>query len=420
MVQSVNPPSVRSQIEYLLGHSTRSLRFPSMLEAQFERACGASRARRLWREGLISIIAFNIFYLSEWLLTRQISRRELLIQMLLITPLSLVVNVTMRFNPPRWLREGSVSLMTCVISCTYLMLQHGKQPVAVAFTLVAVIVTAMFSAVVMRLRFAYALSSCSVIVVGGLAFLIADHVLTMEEKISGAALMVIAIGIVMMSNYSMEREERIGYLRYLQSEWQREEVSEMNAQLEMISTQDKLTGLPNRRSYEKRYEALWTEARAQQSALALIVIDVDHFKVLNDVRGHIYGDEVLRRVGSLLPQALRSTADFAARYGGEEFVVVLPHTERESAERVAERIRALIEMAGSPSQPALPQTECVMWVTASCGVATCVPGDLDKKEDLLECADKAMYQAKMDGRNRVCYRAFEKSQSESALQDNVA
>ena len=399
--------SVPEQIDRLLKRGLQRLRFPPLLEVQFERENAAPRARRLWREGLISILAFNLFYVGEWLLTHQISHGELTLQLGVITPLCLLVNLLMRFNPPQWLREGSVSFMACLIACTYLYLQVGKGQVAVALTLVGVIVTAMFTAVVMRLRFFFSLAACVLITIAGTIFLVVDRALRSDEKITGLALMTIAIGIGVMSNYSLEREERLGYLRFLQSEIQRQEILRMNVRLAKLSSIDKLTALPNRRAYEERFEQLWEQARADNTSLSFIVVDVDHFKAMNDVRGHTYGDEVLRRVGALIPQALRSPADFAARFGGEEFVVLLPETGRESAERVGERIRALIEMAGSPQQNPHPPTECLIWVTASCGISTCIPTAGRRKETLLDCADKAMYQAKADGRNRVCYRALE-------------
>ncbi len=407
MLLSGDTQVVPAQIDRLLQRGMQGLHFPQELEVQFERECAAPRARRLWREGLISILAFNAFYLGEWLMTRQISVHELTLQLGLITPLCLLVNLLMRFNPPGWLREGSISVMACVIACSYLYLQLDKGQVAIAFTLVGVIVTAMFAAVVMRLRFRFALFATITITLSGTAFLLLEQTLKLDEKITGLALMTIAVGISMMSNYSLEREERLGYLRFLQSEVHRHEMAEMNARLARLSSIDKLTALPNRRSYEEQFEAMWETARVEGTSLALIVIDVDHFKVLNDVRGHTYGDEVLRRVGLLLPQALRSTADFASRFGGEEFVVLLPRTDRESAERVAERIRALIEMAGSPPQPPVPESECLMWVTASCGISTCIPAGTTCKESLLESADKAMYRAKSEGRNRVCSRSME-------------
>ena len=318
--------SVPAQIDRLLKRGLQGLHFPPELEARFERESSAPRCRRLWREGLISSLAFNAFYVCEWLLTRKISSRELTLQLGCIAPLCLATNLLMRLNPPRWWREGSISVMACVIACSYLYLQVGRGEVAIAFTLVGVIVTAMFAAVVMRLRFYFALAAAVVITLAGTAFLFFEQTLALDEKMTGIALMTIAIGIAMMSNYSLEREERLGYLRFLQSEIHRQEASETNARLATLSSIDTLTSLPNRRAYEEHFDSLWEEALTNGTAFALIMIDVDHFKVMNDVRGHSYGDEVLRRVGSLLPQALRSTADLAARFGGEEFVVLLPRT----------------------------------------------------------------------------------------------
>lgn len=409
--------AISEQIDRLLRRGLHGLHFPRDLEARFDRDSAASRSHRLWREGLFSLFAFNLFYLGEWLRAHQVTHLELILQLGIITPLCLVVNLLMRFNPPYWLREGSVSFMACLIACTYLYLQLGKGPVSVAFTLVGVILTAMFTAVVMRLRFYFSLVASVLIAVAGIIFLALDHSLETDEKITGLALMVIAITVALISNYSLEREERVGYLRFLQSDLQRQEISAMNLRLAELSTRDELTALPNRRAYEDHFECLWEQAAAEASALALIVIDVDHFKVMNDVRGHAYGDEVLRRVGALIPQALRSTADFAARFGGEEFVVLLPRTDRVGALRVAERIRALIEMAGPPPQAPVPRSECLMWATASCGVSTCIPGPTLRKEVLLQSADDAMYLAKSEGRNRVCCASLD---SPPAVQERVS
>ena len=405
MLRLAESKFVPQQIARLSGRGPRWLTFPEELEALFEEDRGASRAMRLWREGLISIVAFDLFYLGEWLTTSELTRNELLVQIGIITPIALLVNLLMRFPIPRWLREGSVATVSCLIACTYLYLQHGKGPVDVAFSDVGAIVAAMFASVVMRLRFYYALTASMVILAAALFFLAIDAGLTPGEKIMGMSLTAIAIGITMMSNFSLEREERLGYLRYLESESRSREVSAVNARLERLSTMDNLTGLVNRRGYEARFDELWRGAEEEGNSLSLLVIDVDHFKVLNDVRGHIYGDEVLRRVASLLRQALRSRADFAGRFGGEEFVVLLPRTDRESAERVGERIRMLVETAGSPPQDYLAG-EVLMWVTVSCGVATCVPEANRRKEELLEAADRAMYEAKAEGRNRVRFRGL--------------
>jgi len=203
----------------------------------------------------------------------------------------------------------------------------------------------------------------------------------------------------LVANYSIEREERVGYLMRLRSEIQSRELSFLNVELQKISCIDSLTGLANRHAYELQFAKLWREAVESSSCLSAIVIDIDHFKMTNDTRGHLYGDRVLARVASLLLQSLRCKDDFAARFGGEEFVVLLPGATQEGAMIVAERIRKLVEVAGSP---ALPEPgEHPRLSTVSCGVAACWPSDANCPEDLLDTADKALYMAKSNGRNQV-------------------
>jgi diguanylate cyclase (GGDEF)-like protein len=147
---------------------------------------------------------------------------------------------------------------------------------------------------------------------------------------------------------------------------------------------------------------LWESTVALGSALSLIVIDVDHFKKMNDRYGHPYGDQVLKRIANLLVQGLRVKEDFAARVGGEEFVVLLPATPLSVAVKVAERIRTLVEGAGFPPISSQSGQECEVAVAVSCGVATANPMFINNRESLFHVADKALYEAKAQGRNLVC------------------
>jgi diguanylate cyclase (GGDEF)-like protein len=269
--------------------------------------------------------------------------------------------------------------------------------------LMCVLIMALFTNVVMRVRFLYATAATAGMLAGGLWF--ASHAggLTESEKTIGASLMAIGVAVTLTAGYSLEREERLGYLLFLRSELQGEE-------LHRLSNLDKLTGLPNRRAFEERFEKLWVEGVATGTRLSAIVIDIDHFKVVNDVHGHLYGDEVLRRIAGLLPQALRVQEDIAARFGGEEFVILLPDTGMETAVVVAERVRTLVEMAGTPVPEQLGG-EYTMWATVSCGVSTCVPDDRLSRESLLQAAYRALYRAKGSGRNRVEFRSVEEVSS---------
>jgi diguanylate cyclase (GGDEF)-like protein len=151
---------------------------------------------------------------------------------------------------------------------------------------------------------------------------------------------------------------------------------------------DTLTGLANRRAFEEVLTAEISRAQRFEHPLAIVLLDLDRFKEINDSFGHAAGDLMLRSVSHLLTSLARQ-GDTVARWGGEEFVAVLPETDLPGARRFAERLRRTIE--------AQPVEE--MRTSASCGVATLLPGD--SMEALLEAADQALYRAKENGRNRT-------------------
>ena len=161
---------------------------------------------------------------------------------------------------------------------------------------------------------------------------------------------------------------------------------------------DYLTGLRTRGYFEQQLELEFKRAERKQQKFALLMIDIDHFKVLNDTFGHHVGDQLLRDVTSILMKDMREV-DTVARYGGEEFVIILPETTETGAVFVAQRLRRAVEQAkffaGSP--------HTVQHLTISIGVAV-YDTDAQFKRDLIEFADAALYSAKHAGRNRVmCY-----------------
>jgi two-component system cell cycle response regulator len=172
----------------------------------------------------------------------------------------------------------------------------------------------------------------------------------------------------------------------------------LDQSLELAVT-DQLTGLHNRRYMESQLDALVRRAVLGGSdPVALLVIDIDHFKKINDSFGHGVGDEVLREFAVRLASNVRAI-DLPVRFGGEEFVVVMPETEIADAHRIAERIR--LHVAGSPFR--VLDGEELLTVTISIGVAASVPEDTPLK--LIKRADEAMYEAKANGRNRVIAKA---------------
>ena len=166
-----------------------------------------------------------------------------------------------------------------------------------------------------------------------------------------------------------------------------------------LAVTDQLTGLHNRRYMVGQLDALVTRAAKGGASVACLMLDIDHFKKINDSFGHDIGDEVLREFAARLASNVRAV-DLPCRYGGEEFVVIMPDTVAADAERIADRIRR--HVAGSPFR--VDGGTELLTVTISIGVAA-TAGEADRPELLLKRADEAVYEAKAAGRNRVITRA---------------
>jgi len=165
------------------------------------------------------------------------------------------------------------------------------------------------------------------------------------------------------------------------------------ASIEALATLDSLTGLPNRRSFDLLAAQALQEAQRDCAPLVALLIDLDHFKALNDTHGHLAGDEVLRQFANVLQGSLRQS-DILCRWGGEEFIVLLRETEGRQALDVAEKIRRRTE------QLTFSYDEQPLRLTTSIGLSGLQPGDT--LHALLTRADRALYRAKQAGRNRVC------------------
>jgi diguanylate cyclase (GGDEF)-like protein len=172
---------------------------------------------------------------------------------------------------------------------------------------------------------------------------------------------------------------------------------QMNAGLQRSLMLDGLTGINNRRAFERHLESHWARLAHTGGEMSLLMIDVDLFKSFNDHYGHVAGDETLRIIAACLHESLRGVDDLAARYGGEEFAAVLPDAGHETARAIARRFAAILQRQAVP-HAASTVSEVV---TASVGVATAVPHLSTSPERLVTAADEALYEAKAIGRNRI-------------------
>ena len=176
-----------------------------------------------------------------------------------------------------------------------------------------------------------------------------------------------------------------------------EKLISLQKELEALSFKDGLTGVSNRRRFDSALEMELISARRSAQPLSLILLDVDLFKQYNDRYGHVQGDECLKNVAQTLGLAVTRPRDVVSRFGGEEFALILPETDADAANKVAERCLRLIENLQIPHEDSAIST----FVTVSMGVGTIAPPAGDEPKHYIEAVDKLLYKAKQNGRNRI-------------------
>lgn len=176
------------------------------------------------------------------------------------------------------------------------------------------------------------------------------------------------------------------------------EITQARQALEQLALHDPLTGLANRRKFQDRFQLEHLRQARSGQPLTVLLLDIDHFKQVNDGWGHIVGDTCLKKVAEVLLGNLRSI-DLVARFGGEEFMVLLAETSAETGRLVAEKLRRALESQSIETGLA---TQPVLQLTASFGVSVVLPSETIALEAVIERADRALYAAKCGGRNRVC------------------
>lgn len=258
------------------------------------------------------------------------------------------------------------------------------------------IVMLIITIITLSLRLLLSASTITCIVFGTAAALTAHYMGVHINWILLSHYLVGSTGVSLFVAYLLERHERKSFLQSLLLEWESQQLDILNQRLDELARRDQLSGLANRRHLDEMLEDEWDRARREQTPMALLFVDVDHFKRFNDTYGHQAGDICLTRIGQLLSRTLKRPADLAARYGGEEFVLLLPNTDIGGASRVADRIIQQVDELQIPHQ----SSDVASHITVSIGVAAMVPDANSRVQDLLTLADEALYASKSAGRHR--------------------
>ncbi len=382
-----------STVESAIASGFPLLSFPKQLDRAFEHEVASERCRQLVLGGLFGIVLYNLFLISDWVITPDIFSTALWVRLGVVTPIVLLMIGPLYLGPPVGMREflvvaGVVGLG--VGSSVFLMLashapHHDAQHQFI-------ILFPLFLTMVQRVRFWWSVPACLAcfaLHAGGLAML---PQYPFEFQVSANAVFGGAVILCLFASYVLERETRMNYLLSLRGRLERRD-------LDAKSHRDPLTGLRNRRSLDEAVEACdRDEARGEE--LAVVLLDIDNFKAFNDTAGHQAGDVCLKRVAGIIQSELRDFADDAFRFGGEEFIVVLQGANLAMAIRISERIRKAIEDASIP-HPALAADGVV---TVSVGVASSILSREIRVGLIISAADTALYSAKRNGRNQVAPR----------------
>ena len=187
----------------------------------------------------------------------------------------------------------------------------------------------------------------------------------------------------------------------------RDEMNTLNAELIELSQRDPMTGLYNRRAFDEKAEDYWRIATRNKEPLTLLILDIDHFKLYNDAYGHIDGDECIRKIATALNECFNRPGDVVARYGGEEFIVLLSNTTHEGAQYVAEQMRTSI----AEQQIRHKSSTSGRYVSVSIGGSATSFTTGTTLGTQIELADKALYESKNNGRDRVTITDFSCKQS---------
>lgn len=384
------------------------MRFPARLEKQFLDDSATRRMQYFLFSGVLSLLVFNGFLLVDYLMAPDVFWLALRVRLAWFTPLGVIAlagcwlarDLVPRQMPP-WVPEAVV-LTSGVLAaaCLAYILSASRAPTSQYYH-VGLMVVIIYGNLVQRLRFWYAIVFSMAVYamhIGGVLMVPAFNqrlILPMVALIGATAMF------TLMANYALERDERRQYLLSLRRRNLLRDLGDVQHRLQQLSRLDALTGLYNRRHFQQYLAQTWQRAAHDQAAVAIIMVDVDHFKQFNDRYGHPAGDRCLSSVAQAIQTALRQPGDLVARYGGEEFIAVLPGADAGTALSAAERVRQAIAGLRIPHEASATSRT----VTASVGVASCnaLPGVPD--QTLVEAADAALYQAKQAGRNQVAARA---------------
>lgn len=385
------------RVEQALAQGFPALFFPRPLEAEFLRDGEAQRRALVTEAGLASVLLFGGMAMADWLLTPETLAFALVLRLLVFGPVILIGLLALNLLRIPILSEWLIALAGMfAVALTAVILLHAEGRWALA-RVVEINVIVVYTCTLARFWPALTLALFTFAVQLGLVHALPDFT-SGVVGLNATLLVGVVIVFTLYGNYTLERDERLAYLLAQRERALQEALQVSHAQLARMATTDALTDVANRRHAEDHLAQSWRHAQQRQLSMALVMVDIDHFKRYNDHHGHQAGDRCLQAVARALSACSRRAGDLVARLGGEEFVLIMSDADPGAALGVAQRIQASVQALALPHGGA-PEARVV---TVSVGVASMRPQADEVDAVLMKRADEALYAAKGSGRNRVC------------------
>jgi diguanylate cyclase (GGDEF)-like protein len=375
----------------------RLLRFDRSTEARYEAEHGRWRAAHLRHTIIFGVLLYVLHDISTYLLLPDHYWIIVLATLFVIVPCSLAVAHMMArvsAGPRELLATGAILTATAL---PIFMMYYSDAPHSTHMN-TEVILCIVFANMVMGLRFRHALAYSSLVLLWATSAVMMKQGVDPELKIALCFQFTSVCLLTTYSNYVVERRRCRDYRTSLEAMMRAEMAETSEKQFQEMSKTDALTGLPNRRFLDERLGEWFA---GDGSAAAVMMIDIDHFKLFNDTLGHPAGDECLKLIADAFRSAFSEPDAFCARFGGEEFILVIRHAEERDARHLANTVVRAIEALGIPHPG---RNDGVEVVTVSVGVALKPPAERVSQHEMLSQADEALYQAKRGGRNRFVMR----------------
>lgn len=385
-IHKLNPDNLRSPYAKELKHGLSKLRFTTLLEKEFREFYVAQNLPRGRLSGLIALILVLAVTCIDFMFGGPgESERLNTLRVGVLAPLlaTLVVATYLPGLRRHYMQVASVGVTLASVVVTYLC--HIAALSGASYLLAGVVLVVLYACLFLGLLFNVAIAIASFIVVShfvmGVVLGQSINVLLYMTAILATVGLIGAI-----STYNLEHAIRTNFLE--------------TRLLNELAERDGLTGLYNRRIFDDFMRRIWRQSWRERVLIEIIFIDIDYFKIYNDVYGHQAGDDCLKKVGQAIARCAKRPFDFCARYGGEEFVLVLYGPPKDYAKSLPEMIRHDVMSLAIPHEG----SHVANFVTVSVGVAIADPSSGRSMTGAIQAADEALYEAKQAGRNRVVHK----------------